>query len=119
MSIELRRFPRVAYRAPGELELHSRHLDDSSETIRIPVELSSMSCDGVGLSVADQSNLIPGSQVTLSFVVEDGEIELPARVVWAAGARAGLRLRLARADADARQSFANWIVPLTNKAARN
>lgn len=122
MSNELRRFPRVACTEQGELELHKRHLDPTSDKIRLPVELFSMSCDGIGLSLRrpapQQSTLIPGSQVTITFAVGGEEIQLPARVVWSAGTRAGLRLRLARADEHTRQTFARWIVPLTNKAAK-
>ncbi len=118
MSIELRRFPRVPYRAPAELEMHSRHLDPSSEKVRVPVELFSMSCEGVGLSVSDTSTLIPGSQVRINFAAGADAVELPARVVWAAGPRAGLRLRLAGVDEATRHAFASWIVPLTNKAIK-
>ncbi len=116
MSAELRRFPRVLLNEPGELEVQVRHSDPDAGVTRVPVTVRSISCEGAGLSIqGDDIHLVPGAIVRLFFTIPEHALELPARVVWSAGTKAGIRLRLGTIDADSKRAYASWIVPLTNK----
>jgi hypothetical protein len=75
-----------------------------------------ISCEGVGLDLPEGANIRPGTVVTVRLALPDGPVELSARVVWTAGKRAGLRLRLAESEATDKKAFGAWIAPRTKQA---
>lgn len=108
MNPELRRFPRIAFEAQGQV------IPGSGEPV--PVTIRSLSCEGVGVELGDGAHLVPASVVAVRFSLPDGPVDLSARVVWVAGHRAGLHLRLADIDADSKRAFGAWIGPRTKEA---
>jgi len=118
MGAELRRFPRIPYTESGQLQIPVKIADPDAGTVTVPVVVRTVSCQGAGLDVGRDTaaRLTPGTEVLLAMQVHDRELELPGRIVWAAGNHAGIRLHLGKADDDVRQAYASWIVPLTNKA---
>lgn len=112
MTAELRRYPRFDLHTPGTIEL------ETAATERVDVEVVCVACEGVGVTVATSSRaVLPGSAVVLRFALPDGaEVELLARVVWAAAGKAGLRLRVAESAPASRQSFGAFIAPRTKAA---
>jgi hypothetical protein len=109
MGTELRRFPRIPYDDEGRLELRGAE--------PFPVTIRTVSCQGAGVDVHMRvaQRIKPGAEIRLLLQVDDRDIELPGRVVWAAGSHVGIRLRLGLASSATRQAYASWIVPLTNK----
>jgi hypothetical protein len=109
MGVEHRRYPRIPYSEPGQIE---------AGAVKVAARFHDISCQGAELVVApaDRAHVVPGTHVQLRFQIEGIEIEIPARVVWSAGAKVGLRLRLANLSEDDKRAYADWIVPLTNKA---
>jgi hypothetical protein len=76
-----------------------------------------ISCQGAELSVGSpDEQLIPGTTVKLQFRLEGKDLTIPARVVWTASTKAGLRLHMRDVSEETRKTYAAWIVPLTNKA---
>jgi hypothetical protein len=116
MTAELRRFPRISFDKPGELRVPVHYADPDAELRSVPVSVGTLSCQGAGIVVANGEQLVAGTTCELVISVAGRSLALPARVVWAAGARAGLRLRLANTAPVVKRTFADWIVPLTNKA---
>ena len=108
MTVENRRYPRIAFGDAGAVD---------TDGGRVDVSVRDLSCEGAGIEV-DNDTVQPGTVVTLSFVVPEGTVSLSARVVWSAGGRAGLRLRLAESDAEARKTFGAWIAPRTKQALK-
>lgn len=108
MTIENRRYPRLAFGEHGALEVEGERID---------VAIRDLSCEGAGVDVTSEK-LKAGGVVTLSFAVPEGKVELSARVVWIAGGRAGLRLRLAESDPGGRKLFGAWVAPRTKQALK-
>lgn len=108
MTPEHRRYPRIDLETSGELVGPGDHA--------VPVTIRSLSCEGVGLELAADGTLVPASVVAVRFTLPEGPVALPARVVWAAGRRAGLHLRLAELDSDSKRAFGAWIGPRTKEA---
>jgi hypothetical protein len=108
MNPELRRYPRIACETPGELV--------PGDGAALPVTIRTLSCEGIGLELGDGVQVIPASVVAVRFSLPDGPVALTARVVWVAGQRAGLHLRLADIDADSKRAFGAWIGPRTKEA---
>jgi hypothetical protein len=109
MTPELRRYPRIPFDGTGQL---SREGADGA----LPVTVRCLSCEGVGLELRADDTLVPGAVVALRFEVPEGPIALPGRVVWAAGRRAGVHLRLAEIDPASKKTFGAWIAPRTKEA---
>jgi hypothetical protein len=109
MQVEQRRFPRIPYTEPVTVAL---------ETSSAEASFRDISCQGAEIDLGRDSDkqLIPGSTVQLQFELEGMELALPARVVWTASGKAGLRLRMRDVSDDMRKTYAGWIVPLTNEA---
>jgi hypothetical protein len=104
-----RRFPRIAHDLPGEIA-------PPGDAEPIPVTIRCLACEGAGLSLSPDAPLRPGAAVTLRFALSEERVELAARVVWAAGGRAGLRLRLGASAPEAKRAYGAWIVPRTKQA---
>lgn len=111
--LELRRYPRIACDRAGTLVFES-----AGDEVALDVQVSSVSCQGAGIEAerADVARVSPGSRVQLSTDIDGRAMQIPARVVWAAGSHVGLRLLLGSLGDDDREAYASWIVPLTNKA---
>jgi hypothetical protein len=118
MRPDLRRFPRICYRDLGELTLAAKHSDPDAGLITVPVRFGSISCEGADVTTLEQPTaaIIPGAEATLSLIISSRRIDLPARIVWTSGTRIGLRLRIGKLSPEVKQTYASWIVPLTNKA---
>lgn len=113
MSAELRRYPRFTLHIHGTVAL------TEGQGNEVDVDVECVSCEGAGVSVVGQPTraVLPGSLIELRFAVPDAEVVvLPARVVWAAAGKAGLRFRLSECDADSKHRFAAWIAPRTKQA---
>jgi hypothetical protein len=110
IPVENRKYPRIALGSPGAIET------SEGEGSRIDVIVRDLSCEGAGLDLPDGATIQPGMVVDLQLELEGIPIRLPARVVWAAGRRAGLRLRLADTAPEAKKAFGAWIAPLTKQA---
>jgi hypothetical protein len=95
-----RRFPRIAFGEPGELL----------------VTIQSLSCEGAGLRVHGDHRLVPGTMTELAFQLSGSPVGMLARVVWAAGGRAGMRINVATIGRREKRVFSNWIVPRTKEA---
>ena len=110
MGTELRRFPRIPYDDEGHIEFRGADA--------FPVTIRTVSCQGAGVDVDAKlaPRIKPGAEIQLVLHVDDHDINLPGRIVWAAGSHVGIRLRLGLATSATRQAYASWIVPLTNKA---
>jgi hypothetical protein len=116
MHHELRQFPRIPVEAKAELALQKK---SGTPGLRVlPVEISTIACKGAGLELAegDAELVQPAIEAALSLEINGSTITIPARVVWSAGGKAGLRLHLNKADRETRATYASWIVPLTNAA---
>jgi hypothetical protein len=114
MQVELRRFPRIQFTQPLTVEVEK----SSEGPIQVSATFRDISCQGAEVFLAPdaQSQLIPGSTVQLQFSLEGQDMSIPARVVWSAASKAGLRLRMRDVSDETRKAYAGWIVPLTNKA---
>ena len=111
MTIELRRFPRIAASRPARVLF-------AESDAALEIEIQNLSCEGAGVCFppTDQS-LSPGARVRIAFSVPDGnEVEFAARVVWAAAGKAGLRLLLEAGEGRSKQTYGQWIAPLTKTA---
>lgn len=115
MQVELRRFPRIQYSEPVIVEVD---MASSEGHTRVSANFRDISCQGAELSLGADAKeaLTPGTTVRLQFRLEDQDLIIPARVVWTASAKAGLRLRMRDVSDDTRKAYAGWIVPLTNQA---
>jgi hypothetical protein len=118
MGVELRRYPRIPFTERGALEVPVTYADPDAGSLRIAARFHDISCQGAEIIVApnDSGHVVPGTTVQLVLPIDDGELQIPARVVWTASSKVGLRLRLGSASDDIRRSYADWIVPRTNKA---
>lgn len=118
MGVEQRRYPRIPFTEPGQLEVPRSHANPGAGTVTVEARFKDISCQGAELVVspADGARLIPGTIVTLRFSADGTPLDIPARVVWAAADKVGLRLRLGQLPADDKRAYADWIVPLTNRA---
>jgi hypothetical protein len=79
-----------------------------------------ISCKGaeVVVDANAEHRLIPGTQVQVSFDLDDASIEVPARVVWAGKDVAGLRFHFGETSEANKKAYAQWIVPRTNVEIR-
>lgn len=118
MGVEQRRFPRIPFTEPGELHVPISYTDPGAGSITVPARFHDISCQGAELIIVPRkdAHVVPGTVVELSFTVDDQPFTLPARVVWVAASKVGLRLKLGSAPEDVRHAYAGWIVPRTNKA---
>jgi hypothetical protein len=105
---ELRKYPRLPFGEPGELA-------PEGGTV-LPVVVRRLACEGAEVEVAATATLRHGGVVALRFRLPDGPVELSARVMWIAGGRAGLALRLSDTDPESKRLFGAWIVPRTKEA---
>lgn len=107
--VEQRRFPRIPYTEPVKV---------AQEKGIAEASFFNISCQGAEIDLGQGSGeqLIPGSTVELQFELEGVDLTIPARVVWTASAKAGLRLRMRDVSDEIRKTYAGWIVPLTNEA---
>ncbi len=115
-----RKYPRVAFDQPADIAVRIR-----GERIRIPVTIRSISCEGVGLSLAPEhrQHIPRGATVILSFDADGGDFEIPGRVVWSVSPTSvpgevdvGVRLQLELAPYVMRQAYASWIVSVLQEA---
>ncbi len=113
MATEKRKFPRLPFARQGELEWRR-----GGDAIRLPVVLRTVSCEGASIETQTPDVVHKGDDVLLRFEVARTDVELPARVVWASGSEAGVRLQLALAARAARTTFAGWVVRETQSRAR-
>jgi hypothetical protein len=121
MQVELRRFPRIQYSEPVTVEVEKASEEAPGTGQKAPTQVSAtfrdISCQGAEVTLGPESkHLIPGTTVTLKFRLEEQDLAIPARVVWTASSKAGLRLHMRDVSDDIRKAYAGWIVPLTNKA---
>ena len=85
---------------------------------RVPVTVSTLSCEGAGVRMLGEEQLSPGTVVELIFDLDGAEVGMLARVVWAAGGRAGMHIQLKTLAAEHKRTFSGWIVPRTKEALR-
>ena len=118
MGVEQRRFPRIPFTEPGELHVPIKYTDPDAGSVSVTARFRDISCQGAELIIVprEDAHVVPGTIVELCFTIEAEEFTLPARVVWAAASKVGLRLKLGSASDDVRRAYAGWIVPRTNKA---
>jgi len=117
-----RRFPRVDFGGSGEVRVPTSHKGDAAGFVRVPVTVSTLSCEGAGVLVLGDERLTPGTIVEFSFELSGAELGMLARIVWSAGGRAGMRIHVKTLAADDKKAFSKWIVPRTKAAlarARN
>lgn len=113
-----RRFPRFDFGGTGEVRVSRTRGSESAEPTRVPVTVSTLSCEGAGVRIHGDQGLSPGSIVELGFALDGVEVGVSARVVWAAGGRAGMHIHLKALTAEDKRIFSNWIVPRTKEALR-
>jgi len=118
MGVEQRRFPRIPFTEPGELHVPVKYTDPNAGSVSVTARFRDISCQGAELIIVprDDAHVVPGTVVELAFTVGGESFALPARVVWVAADKVGLRLKLGSASDDVRRAYAGWIVPRTNKA---
>ncbi len=118
MGVEHRRFPRIPFTEPGELHVPVKYADPGAGSVSVTARFRDISCPGAELIMVprEDAHVIPGTIVELSFSIDEQPFTLPARVVWVAASKVGLRLKLGSAPDDIRRAYAGWIVPRTNKA---
>src|SRR5688572_20870716 len=83
-----RRFRRIRYEHPAEVEVRveSRQPGASGRRIRLPVTLRTVSPEGVGLAMSPVQSFVPvkGGQITTVLSVLDQTFELPGKIAWCA-----------------------------------
>jgi hypothetical protein len=84
--------------------------------MRVPVTVHTLSCEGAGIVVHEDKSLTPGTVVELTFELSGDELGMLARVVWAAGGRAGMRIHIKTLASEHKKTFSEWIVPRTKEA---
>jgi Tfp pilus assembly protein PilZ len=114
-----RKYPRVDVNQPAVLTVR---VPDQALAHRVPVAIKSISCEGVGVALADtRYRLERRATVTMHFDVDGRHFEIPGQVVWVTPASAqgkpdvGVRFTLALAPNEMRQSYAHWIVNLLRR----
>jgi hypothetical protein len=115
MDTARRKFPRVAFKAKGEMVL-------ARDQRAIPVTVLSVSPGGMGvrlrLPTALGGAIACDDRVQVKFAADHSTIELPARIAWlsddaaSGGPEVGVRLQLHEAERDQRRSYAKWVVDL-------
>lgn len=113
-----RRFPRFDFGGAGEVRVPRTQGRDTPGYACIPVTVTTLSCEGAGLRLPEAKELTPGTVVELSFDLEGAEVGMLARVVWSAGARAGMHIHVKTLASEHRRAFSAWIVPRTKEALR-
>jgi hypothetical protein len=126
MNENRRRFRRIRYEHPAEVEvrIESRQPGATARRIRLPVTLRTVSPEGVGLAMNAVQSFVPvnGAWITTVFSVQERVFELPGKIAWHARSSGavpridiGIQLHLELAVAATRKSFATWIVDLTRR----
>ncbi|MFN2166418.1 MAG: PilZ domain-containing protein [Anaerolineae bacterium] len=110
-----RRYPRFDFGGAGEVRVP---LGQKPGYSRIPVQVNTLSYEGAGVAVLDEKQLTPGTVVELAFEIDGAEVGMLARVVWAAGGRAGMQIHVKTLGAEQKRVFSNWIVPRTREALK-
>lgn len=113
-----RRYPRFAFGGAGEVRVPRTGGADVPGFARIPVTVSTLSCEGAGVRTPHGQALTPGTVVELSFEIDGAEVGMLARVVWAAGGHAGMQIHLKTLAAEHKRTFSAWVVPRTKEALR-
>jgi len=123
MEPEMRRFPRVHCRLPGEMFVRrpNRGPGTELECVGLPVTILSMTCEGVGIEIRgrDRPVMERGTPLVLRFDIGEHVMELPGAVAWyrehrdtARPCDLGVRLRMDYARSDSTRAYAAWIVDL-------
>lgn len=121
-----RRYPRVPFEQPGEMEIRVRvHAGASARAVRVPVTIRTVSCEGMGLALRsrDLQGLGVGTSVTMRLDTGNGRLEIPGRIAWLDPRHPetrydlGVHLRLELARAVMRQQWAEWVVGLIRSRA--
>lgn len=112
MSITRRRFPRVPYAKPGEIDVTRQH-----ETVAVTVREVSPGGLGLTLSRRAESQLPRNTPIAIRFRANDEDIELPGRVAWYGSSSEypldmGVQLQLHLAPQRHRRIYARWVVDL-------
>jgi hypothetical protein len=113
-----RRFPRFDFGGAGEVRVPRTQSRDSPGFARIPVTVSTLSCEGAGLRLPADTGLTPGTVVELSFELDGAEVGMLARVVWAVDGRAGMHIHIKTLASEHKRVFSRWIVPRTKEALK-
>jgi len=113
-----RRFPRFDFGGTGEVRVPRARGAEGVGFARVPVSVSTLSCEGAGVRILDDSGLTPGTVVELTFDLDGAEVGMLARVVWAAAGRAGMHIHIKTLAAEHKRIFSDWIVPRTKEALK-
>jgi hypothetical protein len=119
-AITNRKYPRAGLEQPGVMTVR---VPDQPLAQRIPVTIRSISPEGVGVQVDEKRlRLERRATVTMHFVVEGRQFEIPGSIAWVAPAAnpqsrmdVGVHFQLALVPIGMRQSYANWIVSLLRR----
>jgi hypothetical protein len=106
-----RKFPRIPFSSEGKLE----YLDRKRGRIQLSATITSIACEGLGLTVNPPVELARRSRVTVVFPLADRQLSLPGVVAWSRGGGVGVHLLLELALPAARQQWAHWIVEQTTE----
>jgi len=119
-TITNRKYPRAGLEQPGVMTVR---VPDQPLAQRVPVTIRSISPEGVGVHLQElRLRLERRASVTVHFVVEGRQFEIPGSIAWVApapgtqsGLDLGVRFQLALVPIGMRQSYANWIVSLLRR----
>jgi hypothetical protein len=125
MPTPQRRYPRVPFDKPGQLEVRVSPRRAPTRRMHVPVTIRSISCEGVGIALREPQALPigRGASVTMHFSIGRYELQLPGRVAWHRDRGEstypfdlGIRLQLELAPVEMRQAYATWIVGVIARA---
>lgn len=114
-----RKYPRATIQERGTLTIRESHTKTPS---KLPVDIRSISCEGVGLKLHQRQPLEHRSTVRMDFSIDGRRFEIPGLVVWVANTAAepgpldvGIRFLLAAVPHETRQAYAAWVVNLLRR----
>lgn len=106
-----RKYPRIPFNRAGTLEFH----DSRRGRLKIPATITSVACEGIGLTMHQPMSLRRRARVSVSLSIQDNELTLPGVVAWQQENGVGIHLLLELALPATRQRWAHWIVDQTSQ----
>lgn len=114
-----RKYPRATIQEKATLTIREPVTKTAS---RLPVDIRSISCEGVGLKLHNKQPLEHRSTVKMDFSIDGRRFEIPGLIVWVASAGSvpgpldvGVRFLLAAVPHETRQAYAAWVVNLLRR----
>lgn len=106
-----RKYPRIPFNRDGSLDFH----DSRRGRLKIPATITSVACEGIGLTLHQPMSLRRRARVSINFDIQDQHLTLPGVVAWQEEGEVGIHLLLELALPMTRQRWAHWIVDQTSQ----